>query len=59
MFATSKDGTRVPFFLTAKKGLPRDGTNPTMFYGYGGFSISLLPAIDPTSPPGSSLAASS
>ena len=43
MFATSKDGTRVPFFLTAKRGVPRDGANPTMLYGYGGFSISLLP----------------
>jgi prolyl oligopeptidase len=43
MFATSRDGTRVPFFLTAKKGLRRDSGNPTMMYGYGGFSISLLP----------------
>jgi prolyl oligopeptidase len=43
MFATSKDGTRVPFFLTAKKGLPRDGRNPVMIYGYGGFSASILP----------------
>ena len=44
MFATSKDGTRVPFFLTAKKNLPKNGSIPTMLYGYGGFSISLLPA---------------
>jgi prolyl oligopeptidase len=44
MFATSKDGTRVPFFLTSKKGIARDGRNPTMLYGYGGFSISVLPA---------------
>jgi prolyl oligopeptidase len=43
LFATSTDGTRVPFFLTAKKGLTRDGANPAMMYGYGGFSISLLP----------------
>lgn len=43
MFATSRDGTRVPFFLTCKKGLARDGRNPTMLYGYGGFSISVLP----------------
>ncbi len=43
MFATSGDGTRVPFFLSAKKGLPRDGRNPAVMYGYGGFSISLLP----------------
>lgn len=43
LFATSKDGTRVPFFLTCKKGLARDGRHPTMVYGYGGFSISVLP----------------
>ena len=35
---------KVPFFLTAKKGLALDGNNPTMIYGYGGFSISTLPA---------------
>jgi len=44
MFASSKDGTKVPFFLTAKKGFPLDGNNPTMIYGYGGFSVSTLPA---------------
>jgi prolyl oligopeptidase len=43
LFATSKDGTRVPFFLTWKKGLALDGSHPTMVYGYGGFSISILP----------------
>jgi prolyl oligopeptidase len=43
MFAASKDGTKVPFFLTARKGLPLDGNNPTMIYGYGGFSISTMP----------------
>jgi prolyl oligopeptidase len=43
MLASSKDGTKVPFFLTAKKGLPLDGNNPTMIYGYGGFSVSTLP----------------
>ena len=43
LFATSRDGTRVPFFLTARKNLPRDGSNPTMLYGYGGFSVSTLP----------------
>ncbi len=43
MFASSKDGTRVPFFLTCRKGLRLDGRNPTMLYGYGGFSISVLP----------------
>ena len=44
MFATSKDGTRVPFFLTCRRDLDLDSRNPTMLYGYGGFSISVLPA---------------
>jgi prolyl oligopeptidase len=44
MFATSKDGTRVPFFLTSKKDLPLDSNNPTMLYGYGGFSVTTLPS---------------
>ena len=43
LFATSADSTRVPFFLTAKRNLPLDGNDPTMIYGYGGFSISTLP----------------
>jgi len=43
MFAKSKDGTRVPFFVTARKDLKRDGSNPTMLYGYGGFSVTTLP----------------
>ena len=46
MFASSKDGTRVPFFLTAKRGLSLDGNNPTMIYGYGGFSITTLPTYN-------------
>ena len=50
LFATSKDGTRVPFFLTAKKNLALDGNNPTMLYGYGGFSISMLPTYRPDVP---------
>ena len=45
LFATSADGTRIPFFLTAKRNLPLDGNNPTMIYGYGGFSISMLPTF--------------
>jgi prolyl oligopeptidase len=44
VFAISKDGTRVPLFVTAKKGIKLDGNNPTLLYGYGGFSISLGPA---------------
>jgi len=44
LFAPSKDGTKVPFFLTSKKNLPKNGANPTMLYGYGGFSISTLPS---------------
>jgi prolyl oligopeptidase len=43
MFAISKDGTKVPFFLTARKNIQRDGRRPTMIYGYGGFSISTTP----------------
>jgi prolyl oligopeptidase len=43
LFATSKDGTKVPFFVTARKTLTLDGANPTMLYGYGGFSVSTLP----------------
>jgi prolyl oligopeptidase len=50
MFATSKDGTRVPFFLTARADVKRDGRNPTMVYGYGGFSISVLPGYRPDVP---------
>ncbi|MFO0851269.1 MAG: prolyl oligopeptidase family serine peptidase [Gemmataceae bacterium] len=41
----SKDGTDVRMFLTHKKGLTLDGTNPTLLYGYGGFDISLTPAF--------------
>ncbi|MFZ0731742.1 MAG: prolyl oligopeptidase family serine peptidase [Candidatus Sulfotelmatobacter sp.] len=43
VFYHSKDGTRVPMFLTYKKGLKLDGQNPTMLYAYGGFDISLTP----------------
>jgi len=43
VFYTSKDQTRVPMFITHKKGLKLDGNNPTYLYGYGGFSISLTP----------------
>ncbi len=50
MFAVSKDGTRIPFFLTARTGIALDGSHPTMIYGYGGFSISVLPAYRPDVP---------
>jgi prolyl oligopeptidase len=41
--ATSRDGTRVPYFQVSRKGLTLDGKNPTLLYGYGGFEISLRP----------------
>ena len=50
VFATSKDGTRVPLFITRKKELKKDGSNPTMLYGYGGFDISEVPRFRPEVP---------
>lgn len=45
IFYTSKDGTEVPMIITHKKGLKMDGKNPTILYGYGGFSVSLTPSF--------------
>lgn len=45
VFYRSKDGTQVPMFLTYKKGLILDCSNPTILYGYGGFNISLTPSF--------------
>ena len=42
-FATSKDGTKVPYFMVSRKNLKFDGNNPTLLYGYGGFEVSLTP----------------
>ena len=47
VFYTSEDGTRVPMFLTYKKGIKRDGSNPTYLYGYGGFNVALNPSFNP------------
>ena len=48
VFVTSRDGTRVPMFISSKKGLKLNGQNPTLLYGYGGFNISLTPSFSVT-----------
>jgi prolyl oligopeptidase len=50
LFAKSKDGTRIPYFLTSRRNIKRDGSNPLLLYGYGGFSDSLTPSYRPAVP---------
>jgi len=45
-FATSKDGTKIPLNIVFRKGMKRDGQNPTLLYGYGGYGISMSPNFD-------------
>jgi prolyl oligopeptidase len=45
--ATSRDGTRVPYFQVSRQGLDLNGRNPTLLYGYGGFEISMMPNYSP------------
>jgi len=47
VFYNSKDGTRVPMFLSHRKGLKKDGRNPTILYAYGGFDIAVTPSFSP------------
>ena len=48
LFATSADGTRIPYFVAHAAGLVRNGRSPTLLMGYGGFSVALTPTFAPT-----------
>ncbi|MGL6344868.1 MAG: prolyl oligopeptidase family serine peptidase, partial [Waterburya sp.] len=48
VFYSSKDGTKIPMFITHKRDMKLDGNNPTYLYGYGGFNISLTPSFSVT-----------